>query len=565
MADSNVVPIDRARGTAKSEQPARPELSLQILTGLALYIRDHFGEEKLADIARAAGLDETSFDGRNRWASLEQVETVLAGARELFETDGDFSRSFAYRMEASLGPVKYVAMAATPGLVYDRMFSALPTFSTISQVEILARSSTQIRLRYRSAKKESRLLCLSRQGMSSSLPTLWGLPPATYKEAKCIGWGDDCCEYEIEWRPHRRRLVTAGGVLLGGLAAVSALLLGGEASLCLTLPALGGLSGFAYELWRVQRSEQAFATETQKALAEAVEHEADARREVLELTQRQRDWTRLMEQYVSDRTEAVSAVIRRLQELREKREVSIRGFSHDLNNPLAIIDTHLQVLRLDGVSKDRDIGPALDDIEECVAKMKVLIGDLIVAASSEVTIVRHSPQEVGVPALVDILRRRLNALTYKRDIKISAFSTREAPPTIEIDPIVLDRIIDNLVTNAAKYTTRGSIIAEVDGTPGFMTLKLSDTGRGIAESQLQRIFVAGGSDERTRARQSHGIGLSVVVQLLSEIGGRLEVMSKEAMGTTFWIHIPEKAQTPARATAEHLADVVHIRKIQDKP
>ena len=146
------------------------------------------------------------------------------------------------------------------------------------------------------------------------------------------------------------------------------------------------------------------------------------------------------------------------------------------------------------------------------------------------------------------------------------------PGEVEIDPLALDRIIDNMLTNAVKYTERGSIVVELDGTPGHLVIKVSDTGRGIAPDAVERIFQPGGSSQTSRRGDSFGIGLSVVVQLLEQIGGRLEVMSKPASGTTFWVHLPVERAPPApspvrerpgheKSPAEALRRVVRIRSV----
>ena len=139
----------------------------------------------------------------------------------------------------------------------------------------------------------------------------------------------------------------------------------------------------------------------------------------------------------------------------------------------------------------------------------------------------------------------------------SGLASRETPPRIETDLLLFDRVIDNLLTNAAKYTERGSIVIELDGKPGFLTVKVSDTGRGIEEDDVRKIFEPGGSVKETRAKYSHGVGLSVVVRLLAQIGGKLEVMSLPGMGTTFWAHFPveiSKASEKAAPEDERVRD-----------
>jgi two-component system sensor histidine kinase EvgS len=196
---------------------------------------------------------------------------------------------------------------------------------------------------------------------------------------------------------------------------------------------------------------------------------------------------------------------------------------------------------------------------------------MIVATTGNGTI-RLEPQVVEVPTLTTRIRKRLNALVYGRGVRASVLPTREAPETLEVDPLLLDRVLDNLLTNAAKYTERGSIVVEIDGTPGFLTLKISDTGRGIDEAEMEKVFKPGGSRREDRASDSWGVGLSVVVQLLGRIGGRLEVMSKPGVGTTFWAHFPVVSspaanrsappQTSLRAPAFDVSNVVSIRRLK---
>jgi signal transduction histidine kinase len=153
---------------------------------------------------------------------------------------------------------------------------------------------------------------------------------------------------------------------------------------------------------------------------------------------------------------------------------------------------------------------------------------------------------------------------YGKPIRSSVFRVREAPDRVIVDPMVLDRILDNLLTNAAKYTETGSVMLEVGGTPGHLTLKVSDTGRGMAPERLEKAFVSGATSAGDRAANSYGIGLSVVVDLLRRIGGRVEVMSKKDVGTTFWVHVPIEVQPPRDGERDRPgSEVLTIRKVMN--
>jgi signal transduction histidine kinase len=194
--------------------------------------------------------------------------------------------------------------------------------------------------------------------------------------------------------------------------------------------------------------------------------------------------------------------------------------------------------------------------------MEALLAELMTIATQQKALAQRTPEKLEVAPLTERLRRRLRALVQGKDIRSSAFKTREAPESIETDLLLFDRVVDNLLTNAAKYTERGSIVVEIDGTTERLTLKISDTGRGISPEQIEGAFTPQGSERVARAKGSHGVGLSVVVQLLGEVGGRLEVMSKPASGTTFWVHFPlvltarVKAPSAGEGLIEHYKDVL---------
>jgi signal transduction histidine kinase len=283
-----------------------------------------------------------------------------------------------------------------------------------------------------------------------------------------------------------------------------------------------------------------------------------------------------MEQQVTDRTTTLEKIVEGLDSLQQSRVSSIRGFSHDLRNPLFVVRGNAQFLR-ERFPQGGEEGDALHDMDVAAAQIEGMLSKLMEVATHDQGFVKLAPKPIPVQPLGDVFRRRLRALVHGRDIKVSVFCTREAPESIIADPLVFDRIVDNLLTNASKYTHRGSILLELSGTPGvatgdapgFLTLKLSDTGEGIPAGKVDRIFRPRPANEPTSAR-SYGVGLSSVVRLLAQIGGRLDVMTKAGVGTTFWAHLPVRPPTsmrPAPAGDDNLESmitrVVTIRKAAD--
>ena len=312
--------------------------------------------------------------------------------------------------------------------------------------------------------------------------------------------------------------------------------------------------------------------------------EAEARSEIVDMHLRQREWIRLMEQQVSERTNTLERIVEGLEGLHESRVTTIHGFSHDLRNPVFVVRGNTQFLR--ERFPDGEEGDALRDMETATRQIEAMVAGLMDVATAETGSAKLTPRPVAVAPLAETFRRRLKALVHGRDIKVSVFCTREAPDEIMIDPLVFDRVVDNLLTNAAKYTDRGSILLELGGTPGaaplegsapandvvgpagYLTLKLSDTGQGIAAAQVERIFRPRPADEPSSRADSYGVGLSSAVRLLAQIQGRLDVMSKPGVGTTFWAHFPalppaHKRLAPGEDNLESIITrVVTIRKAE---
>jgi signal transduction histidine kinase len=308
------------------------------------------------------------------------------------------------------------------------------------------------------------------------------------------------------------------------------LLSGGAGAAAVAL--LGLAAGYIYEQHHTGARNLRVGEEINLALKELANEEAEARRELLDLHQRQRDWARMLEDETRERTVTFQQALDRIEELRRTRDSTLRGFSHDLNNPLSVLRANIVFLKEKAL--EPEVTEVIDDFEQAAAQIAKLLSELMKAVSGSIAARQVSPQRIEVATITDRLRRRIRALVYGRDIRTSVFRTREAPEAITTDALVFDRVVDNILTNAAKYTQIGSIIVEVDGTPSSLVIKVSDTGRGIAAEDLEQTFQPGAA----RGPNGYGVGLSVVVQLLGQVGGRLEVMSKPAHGTTFWVHFP---------------------------
>jgi two-component system sensor histidine kinase BaeS len=109
------------------------------------------------------------------------------------------------------------------------------------------------------------------------------------------------------------------------------------------------------------------------------------------------------------------------------------------------------------------------------------------------------------------------------------------------DPARLAQVLDNLLTNALRYTDRGGTVTVAVGNDGDgVTVDISDTGVGIAAEDLPHVFDRFWRADRSRSRATggSGVGLAVVQRLIAAHGGRIEVDSQAGRGTSFHIWLP---------------------------
>lgn len=559
MSDKHLRVVD---GRDEPSLQEEADCNLRAARPMVHFLADRFGADEVERELDRLGLAGGDFEGPGRWVSLERCEAFFELVRAWVGSDEAFQQAASYRLgDDGFGVMRFLLYATTPLAVYERSARHAPAVLAHASYQVVSSTATSVTMRYRSDKPEGRLFCLLRQAQGAALPTIWRLPPAHLEERSCLADGDECCEYHIRWFLRPRWISDVVGALLGGAAAWGAVVLGGQLpSVWLVLPLMGALLGRLFETRRVNMLNTGVANEIQQALRETLREEAETRRELWALGARRSEWARLMEQAVNERTAATRELIERLERELHHGTNRVKGFTHDVRSPLTVLMADAELLRTHVTDPE-----AIEIVEaqlEAARRIDALLRQMVASLPDERAFVRLRPTRIDTTELTESIRRRLRALCYGRSLRTTVFATREAPEHVNQDPIGLNRVIDNLLTNAAKYTERGSIMVEVSGKPGELTLKISDTGRGIDEAIMEQVFQPGGSDPKHRAEHSSGIGLSVVVQLLDQVGGRLEVMSRAGVGTTFWVHVPIESPAPSTAVQEGgqaFARVVRIR------
>jgi len=239
---------------------------------------------------------------------------------------------------------------------------------------------------------------------------------------------------------------------------------------------------------------------------------------------------------------------RELEETMESRARLIRGFSHDVRNPLGAADGYAQLLETGvyGSLADRQLA-SVTRIRRSIGAAVVLTDDLLDLArleAGELQVERLSV-DVGVVAgeTAEEYRAQAEAVGHRMEVRLP-----DEPVRVESDGRRIHQVLGNLLSNAIKYTPPpGCVSVRVSGCAAageaaprsgrWVALAVSDTGIGILPEQRSRIF-----DEFARAEpgaaRGAGLGLTISRRLSRALGGDITLESAPGAGSTFTLWLP---------------------------
>lgn len=234
-----------------------------------------------------------------------------------------------------------------------------------------------------------------------------------------------------------------------------------------------------------------------------------------------------------------------LERVNESRARLIRGFTHDVRNPLSAAETYAYLLEsgiLGALSKKQI--DSIQRIRRSISDSLRLMADLLDLALVEAGHIRIERVLTDLAAAVAEVAGDFRSKAA--DAGLCMNLSAPGPLQVETDPTRVRQIIGNLVSNAVKYTVQGevAIIAEmlekspVNGVPGeWVAVRVRDTGPGIPADKHEQIF-----KEFTRldphARQGAGIGLAISRHLARLLGGDITLESEVGRGSTFTFWLP---------------------------
>ncbi|MBL4770724.1 MAG: HAMP domain-containing protein [Planctomycetes bacterium] len=231
--------------------------------------------------------------------------------------------------------------------------------------------------------------------------------------------------------------------------------------------------------------------------------------------------------------------ITELRQLARVRQDFVANVSHELKTPLTSIQGYVETL-LEGAVHDPDNNIRfLQKIDQNVHRLRDLVSDLLSLARIENQESRPIRNRVDLASIVESASQRFEQQLTKAGLELELQLEPEAA-SVWGDERGLIQVVDNLLSNAAKYTPEGGKLCIcLSREDQSVHLQVKDTGVGIPLVDQDRIFERFYRVDKARSREvgGTGLGLSIVKHLVQTMQGRVGVESREGHGSTFHVHL----------------------------
>jgi signal transduction histidine kinase len=248
-----------------------------------------------------------------------------------------------------------------------------------------------------------------------------------------------------------------------------------------------------------------------------------------------------LEQRVSDRTEA-------LEEANNAKGRFVAAASHDLRQPVATIG--LLVGLLHERVKEAGLRDLVSRIDQAVAALESLLKGLLDLSRLEAGMVQPSPSHVELQTVFDAIAAHEGEAARAQGI---ALHFRPTPLAVVSDPVLLEQMLRNLVSNAVRCTTCGGVLVTARARGEQVLLQVWDTGVGMTPEQQVRAFDEfvqfdhTGPDGRVRGL---GLGLAIVQRSARLLRHAITLRSEPGRGSCFTLVLPQDGRTRRRPVAE---------------
>ena len=226
----------------------------------------------------------------------------------------------------------------------------------------------------------------------------------------------------------------------------------------------------------------------------------------------------------------------RLRELEELRDSLTHMIAHDMRSPLLSVGLGLEILEDEFQKADAPARKLITDARACVSTLVGMVTQML-----DVSRLEHGnlPLERKDFDLAKAAAEVVELLQGSREHEFGIQA--DGPVMVSADRELLRRVLDNLITNAVKFTPkRGRITVSLKPAGPDLRVEVVDQGPGISAEKQARLFTKFGQLEASEAKRGFGLGLAFVRLAIEAHGGQVGVSSQPGQGSTFWFTLPRR-------------------------
>jgi OmpR-family two-component system manganese-sensing sensor histidine kinase len=216
--------------------------------------------------------------------------------------------------------------------------------------------------------------------------------------------------------------------------------------------------------------------------------------------------------------------------------------SHELRNPIAVIQTNVQVALSDPDPDPQMQRYHLQVVERLTRRLGKLVDDLLFLARQDSGIVQAQMSTIALEDLLDEVLEEQGVVAAEKDIDLALKTDGTSEYSLQGDRDQLSRLFTNLISNSVQYTPKaGKITLELSQLKSALQVKVIDTGIGIPEEALPNLFdrFYRVDPARTKATGGSGLGLAIAQAIVENHHGQIQIESQVNQGTTVAVILPQ--------------------------
>ncbi len=236
--------------------------------------------------------------------------------------------------------------------------------------------------------------------------------------------------------------------------------------------------------------------------------------------------------------ESLQEMANAAEQASQSKSMFLATVSHELRTPLYGIIGNLDLLQTQGLPQGVDrLVTAMNNSSALLLK---IISDILDFSKIESEQLKIEPQEFSCREVITHIAGNYLPLVVKKHLGLYCFIEHNVPLSFNGDPVRLQQVISNILNNAIKFTDTGCIVLNVRTCGNYLEFQVRDTGVGIPEREITRLFdpffqVGTGVQRHFKGT---GLGLAICEKLINLMDGDIEVESEPGLGSSFTVRIP---------------------------